>query len=88
MSVAARALVYKTLNRRNAMIETLIGLLIAVLIIGLLWWAAQSIIAVVPLPEPFRTIVYVLLIVILVLICIFYILIPLLHMIPTHLNMR
>lgn len=70
------------------MIETLIGLLIAVLIIGLLWWAAQSIIAVVPLPEPFRTIVYVLLIVILVLICIFYILIPLLHMIPTHLNMR
>lgn len=51
------------------MTASLIGLLVALVLIGLLFWAAQRILSVIPLAEPFKTIVYVLLVVFAVLVC-------------------
>lgn len=42
------------------MIGTLIGLIFALIVLGVLWWAAQTLLALIPLAEPFRTIIYVL----------------------------
>ncbi|MCQ4188491.1 hypothetical protein [Methylocystis suflitae] len=42
------------------MIETLIGLIFLVIIIGVFWWAATTLLRVIPLAEPFRTVVHVL----------------------------
>jgi uncharacterized membrane protein YbhN (UPF0104 family) len=42
------------------MIETLIGLIFLVIIIGVFWWAATTLLRVIPLAEPFRTVVNVL----------------------------
>ena len=53
------------------MIEALITLVIYLVIVGLLWWAATTILAVIPLPEPIKTVVRVLLIVILCLVVIY-----------------
>lgn len=53
------------------MIETLITLVIYLVIVGLIWWAVTTILAVIPLPEPIRTVVNVCLIVILCLIVIY-----------------
>jgi len=50
------------------MISTLIGIIFALIILGVLWWAVQQLIGLIPLPEPFRTIIYVLMVVIMVLI--------------------
>ena len=55
------------------MIGTLIGILLAIVIIGVIWWAVQQLLPLIPLPEPFRRIVYVLMILILVLIVIWII---------------
>lgn len=52
------------------MVNTLITVLIYLVIIGLLWWAATTILAVIPLPEPIKTVCNVILIVILCLIVI------------------
>jgi len=56
------------------MIGTLIGIIIAIIIIGVVWWAIQQLLPLIPLPEPFRRIVYVLMVVVLVLIVIWIIL--------------
>ncbi len=48
----------------------LIGLLVALIVLGVLFWAAHRILAVLPLEEPFRTIIYVVLVVVAVLICV------------------
>jgi hypothetical protein len=50
------------------MISTLIGIVFALIIIGVIWWALQQLLALVPIAEPFRTIIYVLCVVIMVLI--------------------
>ena len=50
------------------MIGTLIGLVFMLIILGVLWWAAQQLLALIPLGEPFATIIRVLLVVIGVLI--------------------
>lgn len=63
------------------MIETLISVLILLVIVGLIWWAATTIIGVIPLPEPIKTVVNVLLIVILCLVVV-YALLPLVHLPP------
>jgi hypothetical protein len=42
------------------MIGTIIGLILLVVILGVVFWAGQRLMALVPLEEPFRTIVYVL----------------------------
>ena len=41
-----------------------VGLLVALLIIGVLFWAAQRILAVIPIAEPFRTVIYVVLVIV------------------------
>lgn len=58
------------------MIEVLISVIIYLIIAGLIWWAVNTILKVIPLPEPFRTVINVLMIVVLCLIVI-YALLPL-----------
>lgn len=60
------------------MVEALISVLITLLVAGLIWWAVTTILGVIPLPEPIKTVVYVILVVIVCLLCI-YTLLPLLH---------
>lgn len=50
------------------MIGTLIGLIFVLIILGVLWWAAQQLLGLVPMGEPFATIVRVLLVVVAVLV--------------------
>lgn len=58
------------------MIATLIGVIIYLLIAGLIWWAVTTILGVIPVPEPIKTVIRVLMIVVLCLIVI-YALLPL-----------
>lgn len=60
------------------MIETLISVIIYLIVAGLIWWAVTTIVGVIPLPEPVKTVINVLLVVVLCLIVI-YALLPLLH---------
>jgi hypothetical protein len=46
---------------------TLIGILVALIVIGVLLWGISAILAVLPLPEPFRTILWVVVVVVAVL---------------------
>lgn len=55
------------------MIATLIQIILLLIVIGVIWWAVQQLLPLIPLPEPFRRIVYVLMIVILVLIVVYII---------------
>jgi hypothetical protein len=55
------------------MIGTLIGVIFALIILGVLWWAVQQLMGLIPIAEPFRTIIYVLCVVILVLIVLYVI---------------
>jgi len=50
------------------MIGALITIIFALIIIGVLWWAAQTLMGLIPIAEPFKTIIYVLMVVILVLV--------------------
>jgi hypothetical protein len=59
------------------MIATLIGIVLTLLIVGIIYWAIQQLLPLIPLPEPFRKIIDVLLVVILVLV-VLYIIIQLL----------
>ncbi len=67
------------------MIETLISVVIYLVIAGLIWWAVTTILGVLPLPEPIKTVINVCMIVILILI-VLYALLPLLHMAPLHIR--
>ena len=55
------------------MIGTLIGIIFLCIILGVLWWAVQKLMALIPIAEPFRTIIYVLCVVIMVLIVLYVI---------------
>lgn len=55
------------------MVGTLIGVIILLIIVGVIWWAIQQLLPLIPLPEPFRRIIYVLMVVILVLIVLYVI---------------
>lgn len=46
---------------------SLIGILVALIIVGVLLWAINAILGVVPIPEPFKTIIWVIVVVIAVL---------------------
>ncbi len=46
----------------------LIGILVALIIIGVLLWAITKILAVVAIPEPFKTIIWVIVVVVAVLV--------------------
>jgi hypothetical protein len=55
------------------MIGALIGIIFTLIILGVLWWGVQTLMALIPIAEPFRTIIYVLCVVILVLIVLYVI---------------
>lgn len=56
------------------MIGTLIGIIILLIVVGVIYWAIEQLLPLIPLPEPFRRIIHVLLILILVLIVLYVIL--------------
>lgn len=53
------------------MIEMLVSLIVTLLIAGLLYWAVITILGVIPLPEPIKTVVHVLLVVVICIMCIY-----------------
>jgi hypothetical protein len=53
------------------MIGTLIGIIFLLIILGVLWWAMQKLMGLIPIAEPFRTIIYVLCVIILVIIVLY-----------------
>jgi len=55
------------------MISVLIGIIITVIVLGVVWWAIQQLLPLIPLGEPFRTIVRVLMVVVLVIIVVYII---------------
>jgi len=55
------------------MIGTLIGIIFLLILLGVLWWGVQTLMGLIPIAEPFRTIIYVLSVVILVLIVLYVI---------------
>lgn len=63
------------------MVETLISLVIYLVVAGLIWWAVTTIVGAIPMPEPIKTVVHVLMIVIICLI-VLYALLPLVGHIP------
>lgn len=67
------------------MIAILIQAIVILLIIGVIWWAVENLLPLIPLPGIIAQVVRVLLIVVLALALIFYVLVPLLHQIPGHL---
>ena len=56
------------------MIGALIGVIITLIVLGVIWWAIQQLLPLIPLGEPFLTIIKVLLTVVLVLIVLYVIL--------------
>lgn len=50
------------------MIGALIGIIFALIIIGVVWWGIQQLMPLIPMGEPFRTIIRVLLTIVMVLI--------------------
>lgn len=48
------------------MIGTIIGILFALIILGVLWWGIQQLMGLIPIAEPFRTIIYVVSVILLV----------------------
>lgn len=56
------------------MLGTLIGVIVAVIILGVIWWAVQQLLPLIPIGEPFATIVRVLMVVLLVFVVIWVIL--------------
>lgn len=59
----------------SAVIGTLIGIIFVLIILGVVWWAIQQLLPMIPLPEPFVTIIRVLMVVILVLVVLWVILV-------------
>lgn len=55
------------------MIGTLLGIFFTVIVMGVIWWAIQQLLPLIPMAEPFATIVRVLMVVILVLIVLYII---------------
>jgi hypothetical protein len=69
-----------------AMIGALIGILLLVIVFGVIYWGLQQLLPLIPLPDPFRQIVHVLMVLILVLIVI-YIILVLLSSVGIHVPM-
>jgi hypothetical protein len=59
----------------GGIIGTLIGIIITLVIVGVIWWAIQQLLPLIPLGEPFATIIRVLMMVILVLIVLWIIIV-------------
>lgn len=58
----------------SGLVGTLISVIIALILVGVVWWAMTQLLPLIPPPEPFARIVYVLLVVVLVLIVLWIIL--------------
>lgn len=43
---------------------SLIGILVALIVVGVLIWACHAVLGVVPIPEPFKTIIWVIIVII------------------------
>lgn len=56
-------------------IGALVGIIVVLILLGVVWWAVQQLLPLIPLPEPFARIIHVLLMVILVLIVLWVILV-------------
>ena len=69
------------------MIGTLIGIVFVLIILGVVWWAAQELIKLIPLGEPFATIIRVLMVVIAVLV-VLWVIAQLLGMAGIHVPMK
>ena len=67
------------------MIGTLIGIIIMCIVPGVIWWAVQQLLPLIPIGEPFMTIIRVCLVVILVLI-VLYVIMQLLGAGGIHVN--
>ena len=52
----------------SGMIGVLISIIVTLIVLGVVWWAIQQLLPLIPLGEPFRTIIRVLMTVIVVLI--------------------
>ena len=55
------------------MIGFLIGLILLVIVLGVIWWAVQQLLPLIPLAEPFKTILRVLIVLVTVVIVIYVI---------------
>ena len=55
------------------MIGALLGLILLIVVLGVIWWAINQLLPLIPIAEPFRTILRVLMIVLLVIIVIWVI---------------
>ena len=55
------------------MIGTLIGVIFALIILGVFWWGIQTLMHLIPIAEPFRTIIYVISVIVMVLIVLYVI---------------
>ena len=55
------------------MVGVLVQLIFAVIVLGVIWWGIQRILPHIPMGEPFRTIVYVLMVIIAVIVCLWII---------------
>jgi hypothetical protein len=58
----------------SSIIGTLIGIIVLLVVLGVVWWAIQQLLPLIPLGEPFATIIRVLMTVIIVLIVLWVIL--------------
>lgn len=67
------------------MLGTIIGIIFALIILGVLWWAVQQLMALIPIAEPFRTIIYVLSVILLVCV-VLWIIAALLGLAGIHVN--
>jgi hypothetical protein len=56
------------------MIGALISIIVTLIIVGVIWWAITQLLPLIPLPEPFARIIYVLLVVVLVIVVLWVIL--------------
>ena len=65
------------------MIGVVIGLIILVVFLGIVWWAIQQLLPMIPIAEPFRTILRVLIVLLLAVIVI-YVIITLLGLAGIH----
>jgi len=69
------------------MIGTLIGILFVIIVLGVLWWAVNELLPLLPMAEPFRTIARVIMTVILVVV-VLWIIAQLLGVAGVHVPMR
>jgi len=65
------------------MIGALVSIIITLIIVGVLFWALQQLLPLIPLPDPFRRIIWVLCVVLLVLVVV-WVLLQLLGAVGVH----